>query len=475
MRADILPAQATTVRRLWPACAAAILFLLALLLFSPGVAMYDTVRQYEQALSGHYNDWHPPIMARLWSWLIPLGRGTEPMLALQLAGYWLGLGLLAQALGGRKAVAILALGASPLFLGWQIVVLKDGQMAGALLSALGLVAAWRLRGRPVPWWALGLVLLCLAYATLLRANAPFSTVPLAVLMLAPGKRLRIALPAILIGIAAVILVSQPVNHQLLEARDSGVSRSEAIFDLAAIAANSGDAAASGLTDADVAVLRTHRCVKPLFWDPLFVREDCDNAVDALDHMKSGPLYVLLAGAILRHPIAYATHRIAHLNATLRWLVPFRWPLAYPPAENEPNKVGLADPPCCVILGWQIASAAMIETPLGWPILWLMLGFWGLIVASRAPPGPRRDLAFALLASALCQEASFAILSLSSDLRYHLWAMLAVAIAWILLWEARPTPRQSNVALAVLALVALAGLGARLSLPVPPWDYDQLVK
>ena len=38
-------------------------------LFWPGVPMYDTVSQYEQVLGGDVDDWHPPIMVRLWQLL----------------------------------------------------------------------------------------------------------------------------------------------------------------------------------------------------------------------------------------------------------------------------------------------------------------------------------------------------------------------------------------------------------------------
>ncbi len=238
----------------WPALAALALLMLSLASFWPGVAMFDTVRQYEQVLSGRYNDWHPPVMARFWSLLLPLGRGTGPLFIAQLAAYWIGLGALAQALRGWKALAVLAIGASPVFLGWQIVVLKDAQMAGALVCATGLVAAFRLRGRRVPWPVIGVVALCLIYATLLRANAAFSTVPLTVLLAVPAGRRGIALAATLCGIPAAILASQIVNHAVLGARESGVSRSEAIYDLAAIAVRTGDAQASGIAPADIAAL-----------------------------------------------------------------------------------------------------------------------------------------------------------------------------------------------------------------------------
>ncbi len=133
--------------------------------------MFDTIAQYRQMLSGTYNDWHPPVMARLWSLLAPLGPGAMPMLVVQLAAYWLGLGLLARALGGGKGWAVLAIGLFPLFLGWEATVLKDGQLAGALICATGLIGHWWLRERPIPIPAMAGALLCLAYAALVRSNA----------------------------------------------------------------------------------------------------------------------------------------------------------------------------------------------------------------------------------------------------------------------------------------------------------------
>src|ERR1043166_2575609 len=102
----------------------------------PGVPMYDSVDQYGQALRGAYDDWHPPIMARLWSLFLLFWTGQGPMFVLQALLYWLGLGLIAAALARegapRAAAAVLILGALPLFAGWQAAVLKDAQMAGAM-------------------------------------------------------------------------------------------------------------------------------------------------------------------------------------------------------------------------------------------------------------------------------------------------------------------------------------------------------
>jgi hypothetical protein len=159
--------------------AALVLCMAALGLFWPGVALYDTVAQYRQVVSGQFDDWHPPIMARLW----------RVMLVLQMALYWGGLGLLASALTrtGKTGcgVAVLGIGAMPLFLGWQGTVLKDAQMLGAMLAAVGVVSWWRLRALRVPGWAWLLVAVLMGYATLVRANAVFATVALIVMLVGP--------------------------------------------------------------------------------------------------------------------------------------------------------------------------------------------------------------------------------------------------------------------------------------------------
>ncbi|MEG8025209.1 hypothetical protein QP162_13740 [Sphingomonas aurantiaca] len=173
--------------------AAAALCLASLALFWPGTAMYDTVAQYRQVLAGVYDDWHPPAMARVWALLAPFGPGATPMLVLQLATYWLGLGLLAGALARigrqRSAAAILVIGLLPPFLGWQGVVLKDAQLAGALLAAVGIIGWWRLAGRRLPRAMWIPVTLLLGYAVLVRANAVFIVVPL-VVTLAPAPHIR---------------------------------------------------------------------------------------------------------------------------------------------------------------------------------------------------------------------------------------------------------------------------------------------
>ncbi|MGP7795917.1 hypothetical protein [Sphingomonas sp. CLY1604] len=451
--------------------AAALLFVASLAIFWPGYLQYDSLVQYQQALSGTYDDWHPPIMAHLWSLFGPSGQG--PMAVLQLGGYWLGFGALAAALAasgrGRAAALLIGVAVWPPLLGWQPVVLKDTQMLGALLAGLGLIGWWRLRGRRVPRAVWSLVALLFGYAMLVRANAVFAVVPLCVMLLRrrggmPSLRQAgVGAGATLVAILAVIALASPINHDLFAAARSGVERTQPIYDLAGIAVRSGDPAI-GIPAPAISRLAARTCVRPYFWDPLGEPTRCEAEVAPLREAPPGVLYGRLALAAVRHPWSYAAHRLAHLNSTWRWLVPYRWPGAAPPEANEPNRLGLAAPGGAA-LAWQRLATLLVETPLGWPVLWVVLALVALPRALRGSD-PASRLAAALLVSALALEMSFGVLSIASDLRYHLWPMAATAIGWIMLGRWR-VPRAG---LAAVALVVLAGGTARLLLPAPPQTY-----
>lgn len=441
--------------------------------FRPGIAMYDTVAQYGQVLSGDYTDWHPPVMARLWSLLAPLGRGAAPMLALQVALYWLGLGLIAAALRAidrpNTGWAMLAIGLFPPFVGWQAVVLKDAQLVGAALAATGIVAWWRLRGQRLPRGAVVLVAVLFGYALLVRANAVFAMAPLiaGILPLSrPWKRV-----AAVVGLTIVtIALSGPVNHRLLGGAATGVEKTQPLYDIAGIATRVDDPAATGLPRDRANSLRERHCVTPFFWDPLGDGDECEAIVASLHAQPSAGLYRTLARAALAHPLAYSEQRAAHWNVTERWLVPSRLPSAAPPASSERNDVGLASPGR-IAAGWQAVASALIETPLGWPICWLALAIGLLPVAVRAPLSPTRHLALALLASAVCLEGSFAAISIAADLRYHLWPMLATALAATLL---APPPRACRLAFAMVSIAIGTGAAARTALPAAPASYDAML-
>jgi hypothetical protein len=448
-------------------------------LFWPGVPMYDTVAQYGQALGGPVDDWHPPVMVRLWQLLRPLGGGTAPMfvteVALSGAGFALMVAALVRSRRWAAAVATAILAISPLLLGWQMAVLKDTQMLGALAAAAGIVAHYRLAERRIPVAAAAMVVLLIGYATLVRANALFATVPLAVLLLPTNKHPLIAMAIAVVGCAAVLALTPLVNHRLLGAEPSGVVKSEALFDLAAIAVATPATAPSPFTPAERTQIAARHCVRAFFWDPLGDPAGCSDATDRLLEQPQGKLYLELAQAAAAHPLAYAAHRLAHWNSTERWLVPPGLPEAGPPDEAEPNDIGLTGPQSGAATAWQDAAAVEAGTPLGWPILWTLIALLLAPAAWRRRGEPAGGLALALLASALTLEASFLVISIASDLRYHLWPMAASALALILLSDRIALTRSSMVSGGLLALVVGGGLLTRQTLPEAPGTYAEMVQ
>jgi hypothetical protein len=187
------------------------------------------------------------------------------------------------------------------------------------------------------------------------------------------------------------------------------------------------------------------------------------------------LYLQLAREAALHPIAYAHHRLAHWNSTERWLVPPGLPDAGPPIEAEPNDLGLGTPANPIAHAWQDAAAVEAATPFGWPIVWTTVALALLPAAWRRRDNSAGSLALAILASAITLEASFLVISIASDLRYHLWPMTASPLALVLLSDDIQLKRLEWIgAIGVLALLVGGGLLTRSTLPTAPDSYEGMV-
>jgi hypothetical protein len=440
--------------------------------------MYDTVAQYGQVLSNEVDDWHPPAMVRLWQLLHPIAPATAPMFVVQVSLYASGFALIVGALvrigRWRAGIAAAMLALSPLLLGWEMVVLKDAQMLGALLAALGILSHYRLGARKMPGGAIAVVALLLAYATLVRANAVFATLPLAMLLPSrPRSELARGLTTI-VAILVVLGVSPSINHGFLGASPSGVAKAQPLFDLAAISVATAGSS-SPFTPFERAQLAERHCVKDFFWDPIGDPTACGPVTARLNGQSEADLYVEFARSVAAHPLVYAVHRGRHWNSTERWLVAPNLPDAAPPLEAEPNDLGLASPSSPIAEAWQDAAAIEAATPLGWPIVWTLAGLLLVPGAWRRRCDPAGGLALALLASALTLEASFLVISIASDLRYHLWSMAAAALALILLSnDLRLSRREWIVGAASLSLAIAAGITTRASLPLAPDSYEGMI-
>jgi hypothetical protein len=444
----------------------------------PGVAMYDSVWQYEQAIEAEYYDWHPPIMARTWALLNHFRPDTVPFFLIQMLLWWGGLGLLSAALGRRQrhgaAALVLLVGIAPLWLGWATIVLKDAQMACCLVAATGLMAHWRLDGRALPRWAAGLILLLVGYATLVRGNAAFATLPLALALFdwprLPRPLIRWGAVAALI---AAVLIFEPIfNHHVLRAERNGIENVLPLYDMAGTAHHAHLSTIPGVAPAEWAEAERKGCYTPYFWNPYGEESECGFVGKAIgyDHIPRRQMIATWLPLVLSHPLAYAEHRLAHFNSNLRFWVDAHQPDADPPLESEPNQYNLGAPANAAGGALIDAAHAMALSPLGWPVAWLALAV-GLIWAGKISTDPQARIGRALALSAVCMSASYAVISIASDLRYHLWSMIAAALALILLADARALDRQRSlvaggVLLLVIAIATAGRMGLATPVPVP---------
>lgn len=202
----------------------------------PGHLTPDSARQLSQAAAFHFDDWHPPLMAWIWHWLLPFGNATTSMLAFQIALHWLGIGLFAGVIsrGGSYKAALLMLisGFTPIALTYTGVIQKDSLLASFFIAGFGLIA-WnsvQLQGVGLLMGALG---------TLTRMNGVFAAPALLFLVFRRKWSLPKTVLLSMVLSIALIPLAQWINHDILRAERTGVEKSLQLFDLTGIAYFSG--------------------------------------------------------------------------------------------------------------------------------------------------------------------------------------------------------------------------------------------
>ncbi len=404
------------------------------LAYWPGLVTWDSLRQYDQALSGAFDDWHPPVMGWIWRQLLPLAHSPAPMLLLQLGLYASGFAMIVKVLLVKRrfglALAIACCTLQPIIIALMATVIKDSLMTGALLCATGLIATveYGRQSRFTVAISRAVALLLCLFAAALRFNAFLAILPLTLWALPPIARSgwRTAVPSMAV-VAAMLLTAMPVANRLVGAERSDVALSLVIFDLAGMTEHSSENLFPPLGVADP-VAANHRCYTPVKWDSYswWVDHLCPINFDLVrryvhDHHVS-PVRLWLS-AVLHHPLAYIAHRASHWNINARFLVEneVERPVQ---VEAPPNIWHFAVTPNVGVTIVDTMALASAHSPLGWPWFWMAAMAVLLWIRRRHPC----DLVAVLAGSALLYGLGYAVFSVASELRYYLWTMCAGAIA-----------------------------------------------
>ncbi|PTS81422.1 hypothetical protein DBR17_09710 [Sphingomonas sp. HMWF008] len=442
--------------------AAAALALIALgqaLIFWPGILTWDAIRQYGQALSGQYDDWHPPAMNWLWRNLGVFAAGPAPMLVLQVTLYWGGTALWMLAAlrrgGWWRAVLVAAAMLSPIALVLVGTVLKDSLFAGSLLLAGGMLAV----ARPGGWRLRATAAVLLIAAATLRFNAGPACLPLLLIALPDAWRRTLPrLAASAAMLAVPLILALPLANAALGAKRSGVELSLMIYDLGGIGRFSGTSVFPPTATPDPVAVNA-ACYSPVSWDR-YAWWGADPCPIGFETVK-GPLrqghgpYGWWAAAVLAHPFAYAEHRLAHFDRNVR-LLGHDAEAPGLSTESDPNPWGYAVAPNGVRAGIAQAAAWLLRTPLGWPACWLALGVGMLVLRPSLATG---DPAVALAWSGVLYGFSYLPLSVASEVRYHFWTIAAIAIAAVLMLPERRMWAVGRLRLGAAAMPLAVALAA----------------
>ena len=440
--------------------------LVQLYAFHWGVITPDSVVQYRQALSGRYDDWHPPVTAWLWRQLLHLGPGGAPFLLLDIALYWGALGLIADGLRARHgwaaAALVILIGLLPIGFGQVGAILKDPLLACLMLMAAALLFRREDGG---PGWLALLALPLILIASATRANAPFAALPM--LLLAFPKpcvaRPLHCLASATTGLVLLFSSGWAINEAMLRPHHAHALYSLVNFDLAGIIAEGGANGYPSLNDRQARALTAHCYDSRLYgWrdeDGCALPED--SIADHVARTGDSPIGIWL-NAVIRSPAAYLRHRMAHVNWNWR-LVPSAIPNDAVYVMSEPNDLGLHFTANRLTTAISSAARTMARSPFGRPASWMTLALGLLIVAPRLSS---RRIVTALAASALLYGAAYALVSVSSDLRYNIWTMLAALLGLAITIAERAALSGWRLAvalvpLAVVMLVEQAGSAAML--------------
>jgi hypothetical protein len=400
-----------------------------LALNAPGQLSYDSVTQLADGRSGHYNSWHPPLMAWLLGVFDSLVPGTFLFLLFQgllLLGALLAL-LALKPRGWLSAGVAFLIVLTPQWLLYQGDIWKDMLFADAAIAGFAALAWYAQRPHPARA-VLALVLLVLAAGV--RQNGvvvlPVAAVILA--MIAPG-RWRHGLAFLAAGL--VLLIG--LNLVLASRSDGGDGAAAEIrlaqsYDLAGAFARAPNLSVPLSPDLDRLLRgRGARLYTPLRNDPFAADPVISKARgDAPDGAISGAWRAL----VINHPLLYLQVRWADFAAVL----------ATPDANIcHFATAGISGPPELLrqldlsvrnrtqdraLKGY---AQLFFATPLFSHLVWGLLAVVLLIVLLRRASPVDKTVA-GLLSGALLFSLTFFFISIACDYRYLIFLDLAVMAA-----------------------------------------------
>ncbi len=282
------------------------------------------MEQLAQARSGIFTDWHPAMMSFLWRFADKLFPGPFGMLLLNNLLFWPGVATICyRCLGQAAAPVTIALGLFPAVFGLLSTVWKDVAFGASMVLAVALLLDAQIARSKS---ALILSSLPILYALSVRHNSGPGVLPLMlygawvylnIFCGVPSWRAMVALGILIFGLFFAIVTF--VNRQLSAGRQMHIIQTVLLHDLTAISLAEGTIFLPKWVRPDGSVPTVEELPKmyhPAGLVSLFGGNPAINLQQTTDPADLATLRRAWVAAVLKHPGAYARHRISVFKSIL---------------------------------------------------------------------------------------------------------------------------------------------------------------
>lgn len=413
--------------------AVCMLALLAIV-FYPGYMSPDSISHLEQATGvAHLTDWHPPVMTRLWGFLIGVTGHISSMLIFQLVLLVTAMFVLSSLVYRHTRNRAWALSTYMIVLLPNIVniagvIWKDVQMAFSLTLAVLLIwfiiSSKKSLGRVAVYGIVGLALLLILYAGTLRHNALFAVLP--ILFVLPSlftKRPPVwsGLASVIIGLVVTIGVAIVINQPGEKTHPITAVQLDDIVHVANF-----DREHHGRWSMYKKIHGTCRDkTKDIMNSYIICTTAAQREVLKNEHQD---VFNDWLSTIIRHPIRYASYRLATFSIFL-FPQPERMYIFQPGIEQ--NQIGAAVKNEYAVSGLAayVKGGAQANIPLIFqPWLYVAVLVFIYYTSRRIREQVRRHFIRAVALSGLIYIVAYFPVAVAVDYRYIYWSVFATILS-----------------------------------------------
>jgi hypothetical protein len=421
--------------------------------FYPGFMSPDSFWQYEMSRTLVFSDFHPPIMAGVWSVLNVFFNGPQGLLFFHLAMLWTALYLFHRRYADLKySWLILAIGFLPWVINLSGVLWKDVGMAYSLLLMTALML-----GNRSPARILGVFLL-IFYAANVRFNAVFAVVPLLVFVTSRWLPEASVVKVAVATIGTMVLIfggGSILSYDILRATQAHQVNNVIIDDLAYLSLVKNRSLIP-----EVPFENIQKCAsRDLGQTKLTGKYVCLNSIkkDSEPDLLSLKLKPIWAAQVKKAPLAYIWYRLSVFSYFLR--SPDFTPYYFWHHGVDQNDVGIKQQRngATLLVKWMVNTSANVAPFLFKPYWWLWFSSILLLLSYATRKANSKSVEQVLLISSICYIGGYFPATGTADFRYMYWSVIASSLAAILMFINRDYVieklelSRKNVALMAVAL------------------------